>query len=149
MPATRFSSSLTQYSDAFWLYTLITAVGDAFIPLLHQKNLTLHVSQKWIGPRPSAVAAAIGTAEPSTVKQALLVEEFDDAPVVGQKNTLGGSMALGSSDDVALLKDAMRELERYRSLDLILPSFQNTVTTACLRVECKFMLYSVKKVGVF
>lgn len=51
------------------------------------------------------------------------------------RNVLGGFTPLGAKQDIDLYKEAIRELDRRRSLDRIVPSFQSTITVATLKVS--------------
>ena len=47
-------------------------------------------------------------------------------------------------EDEQLLEAAMAEIERFRTLDYVVPSYHNVVTISCLQVNCLRAVVKVK-----
>ncbi|KAI9312583.1 hypothetical protein BX666DRAFT_1984486 [Dichotomocladium elegans] len=86
-----------EYSDSYYIATMISALGDAFIP------------------------------SPPTY------DADDDVEMVPSDNT----------DDEQLLTAAMSEIERFRTLDCVIPTYHNVVTISCIRTLTKLMLNGI------
>ncbi|KAL1919293.1 uncharacterized protein VTP21DRAFT_1986 [Calcarisporiella thermophila] len=87
------------YSDNYYVSTLITAVGEAFIP-------------------------------DTPKQQSVFEEDFEDF------------------ESGALIDQAISEIDRYRLLDYLAPSYQNTITVSCLQTLMQLMLGGLTKVDL-
>lgn len=83
-----------QYSDNYYVSTLISALGHSLIP------------------------------DPNAVKEN------------------GDGMEIDDFDSAEILEEAKREIERYRTLDYLIPTYHDTVTVACLEVNVFIILNS-------
>src|SRR4051794_339465 len=72
----------------------------------------------------SAVIAALGHAlVPRESKERIAVED---------------TMDFEEELDQQILDNAKQEIERYRTLDYLIPTYHNTVTVSCLQVGARF-----------
>ncbi|KAJ3093128.1 hypothetical protein HK102_007967 [Quaeritorhiza haematococci] len=122
------NNSGNKYSDNYFASALLQALGEAFLPA-PSKSLT----DLWKAPDTTAPRDATDSSG------GVFVEEFnfDD----GHKSEqLFAQTYIGKEEDVQLFHEAVVEVQRYRSLDMLLPSYHNTVTVSCLETLLKWMM---------
>ncbi|KAI9278501.1 hypothetical protein BDA99DRAFT_8605 [Phascolomyces articulosus] len=87
-----------EFSDSYYIATIISALGDAFIPT-HEN------------PDPDA-------------------------------------MQIDNEEDEQLLAAAVSEIERFRTLDCVIPTYHNIVTVSCIKALTKLMLNGMLELSV-
>ncbi|KAJ3178561.1 hypothetical protein HDU85_005168 [Gaertneriomyces sp. JEL0708] len=114
-----------RYSDSYFVANLITALCNSFLPAVTQ------VPKK-------VVTAVPRTGDTSDV------EEFD-LSMFGEGTTTSTGAKV---PNIPLLQDAVEEVERYRTLDRLIPSYHNSVTVACLEAQLKWMMVGMVPVNL-
>ncbi|KAJ3042424.1 hypothetical protein HDV00_007380 [Rhizophlyctis rosea] len=115
-----------EYSDTHFLATIISALGDAFLPS-HERDR--------VRPQHNEPVSLVRLNE-EDVEEFGYAEESDDEGGSGGRGWSGWE----SEEEAVVFRDAMGEVERYLGVDRLLGSFGNGVTVACLETLMKWML---------
>jgi transcription initiation factor TFIID subunit 2 len=109
-----------EFSDVYWVSTLIEILSDSFLPEFDSKRLE-EVSKK-------------------KNLQNTQVEHFEFP------SDAGVSTSVVKNTD--LLREAFEELERFRNRDRLVPSYHNLITQAVLQAYLKWMAFGLMPVDL-
>ncbi|KAG2226887.1 hypothetical protein INT45_010166, partial [Circinella minor] len=87
-----------EFSDSYYIATIISALGDAFIP--------------------------------------------------SHENSNSDAMQIDNEENEQLLAAAVSEIERFRTLDCVIPTYHNIVTVSCIKALTKLMLNGMLELSV-
>jgi transcription initiation factor TFIID subunit 2 len=123
------------FSDNYLVQSFIGAIGDAFVQKA-SRPLCIWREIEGLTYAEHKITLDLSVGEKAESSD-MLVEEFD---LTGIAQANEQSVFLDTEDDKDLFKDALAELDRYRILDMVIPTFQNTVTYEILQTMLKWAL---------
>ncbi|KAJ3296517.1 hypothetical protein HK104_001524 [Borealophlyctis nickersoniae] len=121
-------NSNNEHSDNYFIASLLTALGDAFLPEVQPEKK----------PQSLALSAILS----DTVVE---VFNFADSDDEGEDNL---REIFETDEGINLFKVAVKQIQRYIELDRIMPTYHNTVTVACLSVLTRWMLAGLVPVNL-
>ena len=146
---------------------MISAIGESFLKLTSKPVTDEFEKTKKFGLDMSKIDANNNTngARITNMKDELFVEVFnfentddnEDVEMTNNPGLFGVSLAedalrnehlFEDEEDLQQFKEALSELDRARVIDMLIPSYHNSITVSCLQVLTKWMMAELIPVDI-